>query len=357
MKRSISLFLVVISLSLLFVRCGGDGSALMKSVTGKAGETIVVISKGMWDGNVGDTISRYLSQPQIGLPQEEPILNIINIPPEALKTFETNRNIVLTRILSSVKEPSVTVQYNVWAKPQVVVSVQAPDEASFMKFFAEKSDYIIAAILKEEKMRLMSMYAQRNYKDEVISSTLLKKHQFELNMPRGYDIVKDTSDFVWIRYESPLTSQGIFAYWYPYVSDSAFTVKSLVRKRDSLLRVNIPGPTPGSFMTTEQRFIVSRPFKLNGNYSVETRGLWKVENDFMGGPFVSITTLDAVRKRVLTVEAYVYSPKYTKRDYLRQVEAMIYSLKFPDQNRNDKINEMYQIGEPLPPEKDSTNTK
>jgi len=356
-KRIFTLLSFAIVISCLISACGGDGTSLMQNVTGKPGETIVVMEKGYWEGNIGDTIKRYLSQPQLGLPQEEPILSVANVPPDALKAFEATRNIVLTRILPSVTEPSVTIQYNVWAKPQVVISVQAADEAAFVKIFAEKSDQIIGAILRAEKMRLMSMYAQSKYKEEKISETLIKKHKFNLNIPKGYDIVTDTTDFVWIRYESPLTSQGILAYWYPYVSDSAFVPGNLLQKRDSVLRHNVPGALRGSYMSTDKRFITSRPFTHNGNYSVEIRGLWRVEGDFMGGPFVSITTLDAARQRVLTVEGYIYSPKYTKRDYLRQVEAMIYSLSFPDQKLNDKINEMYQLGEPLPQETDTLPTK
>jgi len=347
LKKIIPLFIFAISLIWLFSACG-DGSLLMNSITGKPGETIVVIAKGHWEGNIGDTIKRYLSQPQLGLPQEEPILSIADVPPEAFKSFETTRNIVLTRILPTVTEPSVTIQYNVWAKTQVVITVQAADEAGFVKIFAEKSDMIIAAILKAEKTRLLAMYAQDKYRQKSISDLLIKRHNFSLNIPRGYDIVKDTSDFVWIRYETPLTSQGILAYWYPYVSDSAFVTGNLLQKRDSFLRIHVPGALRGSYMSTEKRFIISQPFKLAGNYSVELRGLWKVQGDFMGGPFVSISTLDAARKRVLTVEGYLYSPKYNKRDYLRQVEAMAYSLSFPDQKLNDKINDMYQIGEPLP---------
>jgi len=351
-NKIITPYIFIISLIWLFSACG-DGTILMKSVTGRPGETIVVIAKGVWAGNVGDTIERYLAQPQLCLPQEEPILIVVNVPPDAFKAFETTRNIVLTRILPSVAEPSVTIQYNVWAKPQVVVTVQAADEAGFVKIFAAKSDMIIAAILKAEKMRLMELYAQDKYKEHIISDSLLKEHKFNLNIPKGYDIVKDSSDFVWIRYESPLTSQGILAYWYPYVSDSAFVTKYLLQKRDSILRNHVPGAIPGSYMTTERRFIVSQAFTYKGNYSVEIRGLWKVNGDFMGGPFVSLTTLDLARKRVLTVEGYIYSPKYNKRDYLRQVEAMIYSVSFPDQKLNDKINDMYQIGEPLPKDADT----
>jgi len=338
---------LIISMIYLFAACG-DGSLLMKSVTGRPGETIIVIEKGYWKGNVGDTITRYLSQPQLGLPQEEPILTLSNVPPDAFKAFETTRNIVLTRILPSVKEPSVTIQYDVYARSQVVISVQAADEAGFIKIFTEKSDQIITAILRTEKRRLLDMYAQDKYKEQRISDSLIKKHHFNLNIPRGYDIVTDSANFVWIRYETPLTSQGVLAYWYPYVSDSAFVKNNLLQKRDSVLRLHVPGAIPDSYMSTERRFIVSQAFKHNGNYSVEMRGLWKMQGDYMGGPFVSVSTLDAARKRVLTVEGYIYSPRNAKRNYLRQVEAMVYSLSFPDQKLNDKINDMYQIGEPLP---------
>ncbi len=354
MEKTITSFYIVISWICLFSGCSGDGSSLMKSVTGKPGETVVVLEKGFWVGDVGDTILHYLSQPQLCLPQEEPILNVVNVPPEAFKTFETTRNIILTRILPSITEPSVSVKYNVWARPQVVVIVQAADESAFMKIFAEKSDLIITEILGAEKKRLMAMYSQNKFKEQAISDTLIKYHNFNLNIPKGYDIVKDTSNFIWIRYESPLTSQGVFAYWYPYDSDSSFVTGKLIHKRDSILRHNVPGSVIGSYMATEKRFIIAQTFKHNGNYSVEIRGLWKVEGDFMGGPFVSLSTLDLAGKRVLTVEGYVYSPKYNKRDYLRQVEAMVYSVSLTNQKLNDKINDMYQIGEPFA--KDTSDT-
>jgi len=322
----------------------------MKSVTGKPGETVVVMEKELWLGNVGDTILHYLMQPQLCLPQEEPIFNVVNVPAEAFKTFETTRNIILTRILPSVTVPSISIKYDVWARPQVVVIVQAADESGFMKIFSEKSDLIISEILGAEKKRLMAMYSQSKFKEQSISDTLIKRHSFNLNIPKGYDIVKDTSDFVWIRYESPLTSQGVFAYWYPYNSESSFVTDKLIHKRDSVLRQNVPGSVSGSYMATEKRFVIAQTFNHNGNYSVEIRGLWKVVGDFMGGPFISLSTLDLAGKRVFTVEGYVYSPKYNKRDYLRQVEAMVYSVSFTNQKLNDKINEMYQIGEPFPKE-------
>jgi hypothetical protein len=354
MKQKSSIFIGMLAAVWLFMSCS-DGTVLMRNTTGKAGETIVVIAKEYWEGKIGDTIAHYLLQPQLGLPQEEPILNVTDIPDDAFKAFETSRNIILTKISATVKEPSITVQRDVYAKYQLIISIQAPDESSFIKIFSEKSDKIIATILGTEKRRLMEMYSQKRYKNEAIFKYLKEKHNFTLNIPKDYKLVKDTSDFIWITYESPLTTQALIAYWYPYESDSTFTTKYLLHKRDSVLRLHVPGPLPGSYMTTERLVPpLVQPFTFNGNYTMEMRGLWRVQGDFMGGPFVSLTTLDASNKRVLTVEGFLYSPKYNKRDYLRQLEAIIYSLRFPDQKISDKIYQMYEIGEPLPEEADST---
>jgi len=67
---------------------------------------------------------------------------------------------------------------------------------------------------------------------------------------------------------------------------------------------------------------------LNNRYTVEMRGLWKTEGAFLGGPFVSYTTVDTIRNRVVTVDGFVYGGKKTKRNLIRQVEAILTTLEF-----------------------------
>jgi len=68
---------------------------------------------------------------------------------------------------------------------------------------------------------------------------------------------------------------------------------------------------------------------------MEIRGLWRVENAFMGGPFVSLSTVDETRNRVVTVEGFVYAPKADKRNLMRQVEAVVYSLQIMEEEMNN----------------------
>jgi len=109
-------------------------------------------------------------------------------------------------------------------------------------------------------------------------------------------------------------------------------------KRDEFEGKYIKGPTEGSWMTTEHRIkpeVIS--YTKNGNYFVKMRGLWRVENDYMGGPFVSLSTLSADKTHIITVEGYVYAPKYKKREYVRQLEAIL-STVYPIAKKSLKKN-------------------
>ena len=359
MKKILFQLTVIFAMGATLYSCKSDGTAIMKNATGKPGEIVVVIPKATWEGAVGDTIFHFLAQPQADLPKEEPVLNVVHIPPEAFgEIFQTSRNILLTKIDPSVKEPSMIIQRNVWSKPQLIVSVQAPDEKSFIDYFAKQGNNIVGIFVKGERDRLMAMYADRKFRNVAVANQMEKEHHFTINVPKGFAVAVDTMNFVWIRYETPEISQDIIAYWYPYTSDSTFTEKYLLDKRDSVLKKDVPGPDPGTYMMTERQLpVLFHAFKLNGNYTVMMRGLWKVHGDFMGGPFVSLTTLDPIRGRVLTLEGFVYAPKYDKRDLLRQVEAMIYSVRFPDQQKNDKINRMAEMGNEVEAPADSVPAK
>jgi hypothetical protein len=76
-----------------------------------------------------------------------------------------------------------------------------------------------------------------------------------------------------------------------------------------------------------------KPLMFKGRYFGQLRGLWDVYSHPMGGPFISLTTIDEERNRVITVEGYVYAPRFKKRNYLRQVEALLLTLTLLDESK------------------------
>jgi hypothetical protein len=345
MKRTfLHVLMGIISGILLFSCSHKPSQGIKKSITGNAGEMVVVMANNLWDSTPGEALKKNLGQPQLSLPQDEPLFNLIHIPHNAFENiFKTTRNIVMTHIESRIETSGVFFKDDVWAHPQATVEIRAKSMQEFNNLVTENSGKMISYFLQAEKERLQTSY--RRIHDKGVLNKLQEKFDITLYCAPGFKLAVETDDFIWYRFDTPDITQGIFIYSVKYTSDSIFTPDYLIYKRNQLLRENVPGPTDGSYMSTEMRLEpVFQVFEHNGNYAAEMRGLWNTENDFMGGPFVMIAELDAANQRVVIAEGFVYAPGEKKRNFLRQVEAMIYSMKFTDQAKNDKINSQVKMG-------------
>lgn len=342
-SKLVYLFLVIATAVVLH-SCSSDSQVMNKNITGAASELVVVISKDAWGGSTGKLMRQSLAQSHVGLPQDEPMFDVIDVPHAAFTNiFKTTRNIVQTRISGNVDKEGVSFKDDVWAYPQATVQIQAKTTDRFEEIFTENEDKILSYFLAAEKERLTMNY--KKFYDKGVYNVLDKEFGLTMNVAPGFKISERKGDFVWIAYDTPEIQQGIVLYTLPYNSDSIFTANHLIAARDKILKANIPGPTEGSYMTTEKRFEqVQNIFEHNNNYSSGMRGLWKVQNDFMGGPYISLAELDATNQRVVVAFAYVYAPSKDKRNLLRQLEAMIYSMKFNDQAKNDKIKSQINMG-------------
>ncbi|TDO03752.1 DUF4837 family protein [Sunxiuqinia elliptica] len=343
MKRIIYIGLWMVILAVGLGACN-DQTNMRKKITGKAGELVVVVPDPTWEGATGKSFREIMAQPQLGLPQDEPIFDLINVPPSAFKEiFRTSRNIVRIKISTTIDTSEVKFRKDIWAWPQAVVDINASSTEEFNQLLKKNSDRIVAFMLKAERDRLQMNY--RNYHDKAAKNIIKDKFNIQLNVPPGFKVTKQEKDFVWVRYETPDISQGIMIHSFPYQSDSTFTQQFLLNKRDSILKANVAGPAEGSYMTTERQLPpVFNVFQFKKNYASEMRGLWRVEGDFMGGPYINLTVLDAANNRIVMLDGYVYAPRFDKRNLLRQVEAMMYSLELPDQQKNDKINSQVNMG-------------
>lgn len=338
MKRTFNQILVILLIGIIVLSCDQGSTVMHKNITGRAGEMVVVISKENWEGTPGQTIRDNMAQPQIGLPQEEPLFTLIDVPHEAFKEiFRSTRNIIQTRISPNVEKSGVTMTDDIWAYPQATVQLNAKNPEEFVALFNQNKDKILAYFLSAERERNTLNYS-RVY-EKAVYNTLSQDFGVSMKVPPGFRIMKKETDFLWVQYDTPDIFQGIVIYSFPYRSDSAFTVNYQLPIRDSILRKFVEGQTTGSYMGTEQRieqiFNVTRH---NGNYAAEMRGLWRLHNDFMGGPYVSLSVLDLANQRVINAFGFVYAPSKDKRNLLRQVEAMIYSMKLNNQADNDKLN-------------------
>lgn len=123
----------------------------------------------------------------------------------------------------------------------------------------------------------------------------------------------------------------IVVYSFPYSGSAEPTADLLISKRDSVLRKNVPGAFPGSYMTTAKCFppVYERYANSMKNCCV-LRGLWDMEGDKMGGPFVSYIYHDRANSRILVAEGFVFAPESKKANLIRQLEASLLTVSFKE---------------------------
>ena len=303
-----------------------------KAAQGRPYELIVVCPQMEWNGELGDSLRSVLTAPVPYLNQDEPLFDVLRVTERGFKDMiADHRNILKVVVDPSLAEASAAVEYNVTSEPQIVITLQGPDDAAVVEYLSTNRDKLLQAFEKAERDRDIESYTSFN--NPGIEAAVQKLFGMEIKVPKGYVLAKQTDDFLWARYEYPTASQGFFIYAYPYEGPESLTPEALVKARNEFAAL-IPGPSDGSYMTTSDAFAPDfRMFRLEGRLWCELRGFWDVYGDFMGGPFVSYTTVDTKTNRVITLDGYVYAPdlnKPRKRNYIRGIEHLLYTIQFPD---------------------------
>ncbi len=313
------------------ISCGSGASrkALLPSVSGRAGEVVVVIEKSDWESALGNTIRDLLSCDCPWLTPREPLYSLANVTPGGFgDMFKVHRNIVICQIDPQVQRTGVEIHSDVWASPQCVVKVSAYTAEEACELINASRDRITNAIEQAERDRVVNNCII--YEEKDIAAKVSGVFGGSPHFPVGYRLRKMTANFAWIAYEKQYSNQTILMYKYPAKGDgSDFTEENIIAHRDSVMKNNVPGMFEGTYMTTSQYVVPDVKYmKYKGRDFAQARGYWEVYNDYMGGPFVSHSFYSRDGKDIIVTEAFVYAPKYDKRQLLRQVESILYSFEW-----------------------------
>ena len=312
--------------------CSEDVRAPKKdrSIGGTSEILVVVQNEDQWKGRIGDSLRHFFMDYQYGLPQPEARNELKHIRAEVFSDlFKKQKCIFEVEINPSLEYPMAETVENFWAAPQRYIKLSAPNITKWVETFDKQKEVYQSWFDQVERERILNVF--RATKDEKIAEEIAKKFGFTLVLPQGFYIAKNEPDFMWFRKELERSSADIVIYQTPYRDTLQFETPSLVAMRNMMEGQYIPGPSEDSYMSTETEFVpplVTTAKKYPAGYAKEMRGMWKVENNFMGGPFVSYTFADSRTGQLVTVEGFYYEPNQKKRNALLQLESIAYSLKF-----------------------------
>ena len=327
MKRLILLILPI--MAMLAASC--EKSHFLPTASGRPYEVMVVMDSVDWKAPHGRALFDVLDTDVPMLPQSERSFRISQCE---RKDFDRILNIFRNIIMVNIDKTQYTrtrmkFTRDKYAMEQIVLSINSPSKEEFRQFCIENRQEIVDFLTKMEMNRLVKDLKKENSK---VTRELAKEiFGCKMHAPKELTSFKKGKDFLWTSNNTPSGMMSIVMYSFPYEGPQIFNKEYLTQKRDSALKANIPGEKPGMFMKTDTLCTVVKPIVVHKQYAMEMRGLWYVENDCMGGPYVSHHRVDTENNRVIVTEGFVYAPEKMKRGMIRRLEGSLYTMMLPEE--------------------------
>jgi len=338
--------------ALLLIGCSNGNERLLTSATGSIYECLVVS-----DAVVKNDVCETMGADMYGLPQMEATFTVTHVTNGQFDDLlKSTRNILLVDVNEhKYTQLKANKSRDVWSKPQAVIRIQAPSDEAFLAYWAENGEAIREWFVREELARQLRFYRANTNKD---ARAYLNKQGYDILIPEDYVLIKNEElkikndqmvndqmvndqmvNVLWCCNNKGPMRKDILVYSYPYTAQEQFGNQSIIDMRNAVMGSIVSAQVEGSHMGTEYkhfppvtRQVAALRDTVGGFYAMETRGLWKIlDGEAMGGPFVSLTRLDPVNARVVTAETFLYAPGQKKRNAMRQLEAVLYSLKMPNE--------------------------
>lgn len=318
--------IAILLLSLfVFTSCNDnpkEDQVVLTDSSGNINNLSVIIENDLWNGEVGEALRKVLAAPVDGLPQEEPLFSINQMPPEAFSGF-VRKNRLFLRVQKG-KEANIKVAENPYARPQKGILITGQTNEEIINQIEENSAEIVKT-LKETEIKEKQRRIKKSLKDD---SRLEEELGLSLKFPSAYRYAKDEDGFFWIRKDIQNGSMEILAYEVPrhVIEKDTNIIGNIIAMRDSIGKEHIPGPLDDTYMITEEAYA---PYlfesQIDGKFAWETKGTWEVKNAFMAGPFLNYAVLDKENDRYLIIEGFTFAPSAGKRDHMQELEAILKS--------------------------------
>ena len=321
--------LFILVSAILLTACDGTDGTFKRSAVGNPYEVLVVCTQEFWESPAGRALEEVLDTDIPGLPQSERSFRISRTEQlgNLTKPF---RNIINIDIDNRMYSRTLCKFSNdIFARDQVIMTIQSPSRDEFEQYMKENANVVIDFFNAVELNRQIENLKQRH--NEAAVETVKELFDCELMIPVEMSGEKRGENFVWLSDFNSVNPEilSFVMYSYPYTSVENFSLENYIQKRDSVMKVNMPGGKPGQYIQTEKEYVTITETSHRDRYLQITRGLWYMENDMMGGPFVSHSVVDEINNRVIVVEAFVYAAGQKKGKFIRKLEASLYTLKLP----------------------------
>lgn len=351
------LFKVSIGLIIAIFFAAGCEGDFRPQAKGSFGEAIVIMDSTKWDSQTAQAIRDVYGGGIQTLPNWEPKMDLRfrdfknnaqledlrehkNIIIAATIDDSTNtadfvRALLSDQVEREVKKGNVFAfpLRNEWYKNQWSVILTSTSDSLLARKIRRSGEILSEQLINRELQRWTAEIYEKAEQTDIEDSLWTKygwkirvQHDWRVNIDTTYQANGKKNHFFTMRRNLPDNQRWFWAWWINDVPPQDTLDPSWINaKRDSLMERWIRGTREESFVTTdyEHHPVTTDTLTIDGHPAYETRGVWMMTNDAMAGPFVNMTIYDKHQGRLFMLEFGQFAPKYDKRRFVRQFQAML----------------------------------
>ena len=124
-------------------------SRYLSKSSGNINNISVIIDNELWKGKIGDSIRTKISPYLYGLPQDEKRFSLNQMPPNVFSDFVKKNRLILK--IQKSENCDIRFVKNLFAKPQLVVTVIGKNDLEIIELLSKNADRIIKSFNKVER--------------------------------------------------------------------------------------------------------------------------------------------------------------------------------------------------------------
>lgn len=320
---------------------------------GSPTQTLLVVDEDFGGTIVGDSILFNFQAAYPLLPAPEPMLDVTVLKFDNFFGMKQQwRNIIficdfdkpspmVNFVQETIGEEAVqsakdNPQYNFgsqtdrWARNQQVAFIFAHGEQNLADAISQRAGKIIDKVYQSDLQMIKATTYSMGYEEGIISQ-LREKLLINLKVPGDYRMALDKDGYYWLRKETRKVDLGLLIRKLPYEGDMRIDGETLLKIQREFGKKYITS-TGNSYMSIDMKNLTPPVYfnqtTVNGNFTQEARGIWKMQNGFMGGAFISYLVYHEPTQSVIFMDGFVYAPEQSKRKYIQRLKVIMDSLEF-----------------------------
>ena len=294
----------LIAFLFIFSACSG-GIKTLPSSTGALSEVIFVVDDVLWEKQVKELVAETFAAPLEGLSHIEPSFRVVQVKHAEFKSIlKTHKNIVIIGVgLQSSN------QQDKWAIGQLVVQLNYENKVGTLKKDLNK----VKAIFECRELKILRASISKSSHD-LFQENIHQNFKIDILIPSEYTILKDTASLFWATYNPHKQEVIKQLLVFSFIPKTINIQQEVLQKTDSIFAQYLKGAMQGQHVKIEAEF---PPYFSNNTY----KGLWKLEQGFMGGPFLAKTYFK--NDKIVVAVGLVFDPNSRKRKHLKALEAIL----------------------------------